>query len=180
MIRKSLILSLAMLGALTQAACGKPAPDEQTAASGGDPMKAAAEMAFRFEPGKYRTTIEFQKVEIPGMPAGVAEQMKAAMSKTTTSEHCITPESAAKGVEAMKEHMGKGQCKFESFNARGGAVDSVFSCEAGPGMTMRATSQGTYTATGSKVAAKVDMNGPGGKGMRLEQTMTTTRIGDCG
>jgi Protein of unknown function (DUF3617) len=82
-------------------------------------------------------------------------------------------------VEAMKEQMGKGQCKFESFNARGGTIDSVFSCEAGPGTTMRATSQGTYTPTGSKVAAKVDLTGPGGKGMHLEQTMTMTRIGDC-
>jgi hypothetical protein len=179
-MRKCLILSLATLGALALAACGKSAPEQQAAASSsGDPLKAAAEMAFRFEPGKYRTTIEFQKVEIPGMPAGLAEQMKAGMSKTPASEHCITPESAAKGVEAMKEHMGKGQCKFESFNARGGTIDSIFSCEAGPGMTMRASSQGTYTSTGSKVAAKVDMTGPSGKGMHLEQTMTTERIGDC-
>ncbi len=179
MMRKSLFLTMTAFGAVTLSGCGKSEPQQQ-AATGGDPVRAAAEMAFRFEPGKYRTTIAFQKIEIPGMPAGVAEQMKAAMSKTTASEHCITPESAAKGVEAMKEHMGKGQCKFESFNARGGKVDSVFSCQAGQGMTMRASSQGTYSATGSKVAAKVDMDGPGGSGMHLEQTMTTERIGDCG
>ena len=179
-MRKPLICSLTILAAAALAACGKPAPEGQSAASsGGDPLKAATEMAFRFEPGKYRTTIAFQKVEIPGLPAAAAEQMKAAMGKATASEHCITPESAAKGVEAMKEHMGKGKCKFESFNARGGSVDSVFSCQAGQGMTMRASSKGTYTTTGSKVAAKVDMSGPGGSGMRIEQTMITTRIGDC-
>jgi hypothetical protein len=181
-MRISLVPSLASLMVLALAGCGKSAPgaDASGPAVGRDPIKAAAEVAFRFEPGKYRTTITFQKVEIPGMPAGMAEQMKAAMAKATASEHCITPESAAKGVDAMKEHMGKGQCKFESFNARGGTVDSVFSCQAGQGMTMRATSQGTYTPTSSKVAAKVDMTGPAGKGMRLEQTMITERIGDCG
>lgn len=181
-MRKSLVPSISALMILALAGCGKSAPDADAtgAAASGDPMKAAAEMAFRFEPGKYRTTITFQKVEIPGMPAGMAEQMKAAMAKTTASEHCITPESAAKGVDAMKEHMGKGQCKFESFNARGGTVNSTFSCQAGQGMTMRATSQGTYTSTSSKVAAKVDMTGPVGKGMHLEQTMITERIGDCG
>jgi hypothetical protein len=179
-MHKSLILSLAPLAALALAGCGQSAPEDKAANAGasGDPVKAAAEMAFRFEPGQYRTTVAIEKLEIPGMPAGMAGQMKAAMGKTTTSEHCITPESAAKGVEAMKQHMGQGQCKFESFNARGGTVDSVFSCQAGQGMTMRATSRGTYTATGSKVAAKVDMSGPGG-GMHMEQTMTTERIGDC-
>jgi Protein of unknown function (DUF3617) len=179
-MHKSSIFSLAALAVLVLAGCGKSAPDEGAAGAGGDPIKAAEEVAFRFEPGKYRTTVTFQKVEIPGMPAGMAEQMKASLAKTTSNEHCITPESAAKGVEAMKEHMGKGQCKFESFNARGGTVDSAFSCEAGQGMTMRATSQGTYTSTSSKVAAKVDMSGPVGKGMHLEQTMITERIGDCG
>jgi Protein of unknown function (DUF3617) len=176
---KTLTLTLAISTALALAACGKSAPEEQAAATGGDPMKAAAEMAFRFEPGQYRTTISFQKVEIPGIPAVAAEQVKAAMSKTTASEHCITPESAAKGVEAMKEHMGKGQCKFESFNARGGKVDSVFTCQVGQGIAMRAVSQGTYTPTSSTVAAKVEMSGPGRKGMQIEQTMTTTRIGNC-
>jgi Protein of unknown function (DUF3617) len=173
-MHKSLILSLAPLAALALAGCGQSAPEDKAANAG-----AAAEMAFRFEPGQYHTTVAIEKLEIPGMPAGMAGQMKAAMGKTTTSEHCITPESAAKGVEAMKQHMGQGQCKFESFNARGGTIDSIFSCEAGPGMTMRASSQGTYTSTGSKVAAKVDMTGPSGKGMHLEQTMTTERIGDC-
>jgi hypothetical protein len=179
MLRRSVTLKLTILGALALGACGKSAPEQsQAATGGGDPMEAAAEMAFRFEPGQYRTTISFQKIEIPGMPAAAAEQMKAAMSKSTSSEHCITPESAAKGVEAMKEHMGKGDCKFEKFDARGGKVDTVFSCQVGQGMAMRAVSQGTYTPTDSKIDAKVDMTGPGG-GMHLEQTMTTTRIGNC-
>jgi hypothetical protein len=68
------ILSLSAVIVLALAGCGKSGSDGEAAgaAAGGDPMKAAEEMAFRFEPGKYRTTITFQKVEIPGMPSIVS------------------------------------------------------------------------------------------------------------
>lgn len=177
-MRQALLLSLAALTALTVAACGKSEPGGQSA-TGGDPMKAATELAFQFQPGQYRTTIAIQKVDIPGMPPAFAEQMKKAMSKSLSSEHCISAAQAAKGVEAMKQHMGQGRCQFESFNARGGMVDSVFTCSTGPDMQLRSTSTGTYTATGSQVASKAEMKGPAGKTVQIEQTVTTERIGDC-
>jgi len=113
------------------------------------------------------------------MPAGMGEQMKAMMSSTAASEQCITPERAARGIEVMKDHMGQGKCQFEKFEAGGGKVSSVFTCLTGQGMGLRSVSEGTYTATGSKVAAKAEMTGPGGRVMHVEQTVTTERIGDC-
>lgn len=180
-MRKSVFLPLAALAILALGGCGKSAPegDAASTAAGGDPVKAAADMAFQFQPGQYRTTIDIQKVEIPGMPPGFADQMKAAMSKQLSRDHCISPEQAAKGVEAMKQHMGQGKCQFESFNARGGKVDSVFTCQTGAEMELRSTSQGTYSATGSQVAIKAQMKGPLGKSVQIEQTLTTTRTGDC-
>lgn len=181
MIRRPNTLLPATLCALAVAACGQSGSEDKTAAAalGGDPVKAAAEMAFQFQPGHYRTTIEIQKIEIPGMPAGFANQMKASMSRELSREHCISPEQAAKGVEAMKQHMGQGKCEFESFNARGGTVDSVFTCQTGANMTLRSTTQGTYTSTGSRVATRAEMKGPMGKTVEIEQTITTARIGNC-
>lgn len=181
-MRLPLVIALAAATTMMLGSCGKSAPDAAAtgaATSNGDPVKAAAELAFQFQPGQYRTTIAIGKVEIPGVPAALAEQMKTAMSKAISREHCISPEQATKGVEAMKQHMGQGKCQFESFSARGGTVDSVFTCQNGADMALRSTSHGTYTATGSQVAAKAEMNGTGGKVVRIEQTMTTERIGAC-
>jgi Protein of unknown function (DUF3617) len=180
-MRKIYALSLVAICLLSLAGCGKSESDRaaDAAAAGGDPMKAAAEVAFQFQPGQYRTTIDIQKVEIPGMPAIVAEQMKKAMTKTINQDHCISPEQAKQGVEAMKQHMGQGKCQFESFNARGGTVDSVFTCQTGADMALRSSSHGTYTATGSKLETKAEMKGPGGNKVKIEQTVTTTRIGEC-
>jgi len=173
---RSLIGSLAMVSALTMAGCGQSS-GENTGAT--DPAKAAAEMAFQFQPGKYRTTVEFGKVEMPGMPPAMAGQMKSMMSQNTSTEYCVSPEQAARGLDVMKQQMGKGNCKFEKFNASNGEVDSVFTCQTAKGMDLRSASKGSYSATGSKVAVTSDMTIPGGKAMHIEQTVTMERIGDC-
>lgn len=168
------------LAALALGGCGKSASDEKSAAGGAEnALEKAAEVAFQMQPGKYRTSVAVQKVEIPGMPANIAAQMKEMMSKNATSESCITPDRAAKGVEVMKEQMAKGQCSFDKFEAKGGTVDASFSCKSGDQMTVKATSKGTYTPTGSVIQATGDMTGPGGKTIHIEHTITTERIGDC-
>lgn len=179
-MRKSIAYPCIALAALALAACGKSATESETAASGGSSaIEKAAEVAFQMQPGKYRTSVAIQKVEIPGMPANVAAQMKAMMSKNSTSESCITPDRAAKGIEVMKEQMAKGQCSFDKFEATGGTVDAAFTCQSGDQMTVKATSKGTYTPTGSVVRATGDMTGPGGKTIHIEHIITTERIGDC-
>lgn len=167
---------LAGLGACGQAG-DSPAADKSMAPA--DVGKAVSEMAFQFEPGKYRTTIDIAKFEMPGVPAQAAEQMKAMMTRKTSSEYCLSPEQAKRGMDVMKEQMGKGQCKFEKFDASGGTVESVFTCNSGQGMALKSTSRGTYDSTGSKVDVVADMSIPGGRSLHLEQTVTMVRIGDC-
>jgi hypothetical protein len=179
-MRKSIAYPSLIAAALALAACGQSATDSRAAGSGADKaFEKAAEVAFQMQPGKYRTSVAVQKVEIPGMPAKMAEQMKAMMSKNSTSESCITPDRAAKGIDVMKEQMAKGQCSFEKFEATGGTVDAAFTCQSGDKMTVKATSKGSYTPTGSVMHATGDMTGPGGKTIHIEHTITTERIGDC-
>lgn len=174
-MRKTAILFMAV-SALALGGCGEQGsePAGNTAAA----EKAAAEIAFRFQPGQYRTTIEVQNVTMPGMPAAAQDQMRAMFAKGMTSEYCLKPEDAAKGVEQMKSQMARGECQFETFEASGGTVKSAFTCK-NEGMEMRSTSEGTYSETGSKVAIVADMKGQGGQAMHIEQTVKTERIGDC-
>lgn len=176
-MRKSLAYISLACTALALSACGKSATEEKADRSAA--LEKAAEVAFQMQPGKYRTTVAVQKVDIPGMPAEMAAQMKAMMSKGSTSESCITSDKAVKGVELMKEQMAKGQCNFDKFDAVGGTVDASFTCKSGDQMTLKATSKGTYTPTGSVIVATGEMAGPGGKTMHIEHVITTERIGDC-
>jgi len=175
-MRKSLIVPIA-LSALALGACSKQAATTDAPAQA-NADKAAAEMAFRFSPGQYRTTIEVTDFAMPGMPPQAETQMKAMFAKAASQEYCLKPEDAAKGIEAMKENMAKGDCKFDKFEASGGTVSSAFTCKS-DGMEMHSTSQGTYSDTGSQVAIKADMKAPDGKTMHIEQTVKTERIGDC-
>lgn len=180
-MRKVTAFSLLALSAAALAACGQSVSDSADggAAAGKDALANAAEVAFQMKPGKYRTTVTIDKIEIPGMPGGMGDQMKAMLSKAANHESCVSPEQAARGVEIMKEQMARGQCQFDKFEASGGKIDSAFTCKTAEGMQMRAASTGTYSDTGSTVSAKGEMTGPGGVQMRVEQTMVTERIGDC-
>lgn len=180
-MRKVSAFTLLSLSAAALAACGQSATDsaEGGAAAGKDALANAAEVAFQMQPGKYRTTVTIDKIEIPGMPGGMGDQMKAMLSKAANHESCVSPEQAKRGLEIMKEQMARGQCQFDKFEASGGKLDSVFTCKTAEGMEMRAASTGTYSDTGSTVSAKGEMTGPGGVQMRVEQTMVTERIGDC-
>lgn len=170
--------ALLCMTALSLAACGKTGKET----AGEDPQTAlndASEVAFQLQPGKYRTTVSVEKIEIPGMPAAMADQMKAMMDKAASEESCVTPERAARGLDVMKEQMARGKCRFERFTARDGKLDSAFTCQTGDGMTMQASSSGTYSETGSSLRVDGQLSGPGGKTMHVVQTVKTERVGDC-
>lgn len=184
-MRKTLSLSILALSVAALSACGQSGKEGDAAKPGDkpaatvDPAKTAAEVAFQFQPGLYRTTITVQKIDVPGAPPQAAAQMKQVLGKGHTSEHCMTADQAAKGMEAMKEGMGKGKCTFDKFEASGGKLTSNFSCQGEGGFNIRSESTGSYSPTGSEVFIKADSSMPGGQSMHIEQTVKSERIGDC-
>lgn len=168
--------AIASVAALALSACGpggKEPPDEGPEATGAPPG------AFQFQPGKYRTSVSVEKIEIPGMPIAMSDQMKAMMGKAAAEDSCITPERGARGLEVLKQQIARGKCRFERFQADAGKLDSAFTCQTGDGMTMEATSRGTYSSTRSEMRIDGRLIGPGEKTMRVIQTVNSERIGDC-
>lgn len=181
-MRIAIMISLA--AALTLSACGqsgekdKEHSDEKSGSGVTIPagnLASVADSDFRIKPGQYRSTVNIAKMDLGGLP----EQIAAKMPRQQSFEYCVTPEQAAKGLDALKQQMADGSCQFESFKASGGKVDSVFSCSAKGGFAMRSVSQGTYTDSGSQVAVVADAKLPGGRSMHIEQTVKAERIGDC-
>ena len=169
---------LPLFAVLALGACGKGTdPGSDTAA------KATAAVAgVHFQPGLYQSKIDIKQLDIPGMPPPVIAAMRSRMLEQPLT-YCVTPEEAAKGAEVMKQHMGKGQCQFDKFDAAGGKLASSMTCQLGGKGTMQIEAHGTYTDTGSVTSSTLDMapDGPAGAAgkMHIEQVTTTTRIGDC-
>lgn len=179
-----LSIALPLIAVLSLGACNKAADPGGTGSS--DPAAnakaAAAASEVHFQPGLYQSKVEIKQMDMPGMPPAVVAAMKTRMFEKPLT-YCLTPEDAAKGAEAMKQRMGKGQCQFDSFNATGGTIDSSMTCQLGGQGTMYAVAHGTYTDTGSITASTMDMAMGGAKNgagkMHIEQVTTTSRVGDC-
>ena len=171
---------LPLIAVLALLACNKAAgPGGAESSDPAATVKAAAAAAeVHFQPGLYRATVEIKQLDMPGMPPAVVAAMKGRMLEQPLT-YCLSPEDAAKGADAMKQRMGKGQCQFDSFNAAGGKLDSSMTCQLGGQGTMHAVAHGTYTDTGSVTASSMDMMMGGAGKLHIEQVTTTTRVGDC-
>ena len=169
--------SLALIAVLALPGCNKAPQNGASDPAAGAKALAAAD-SFHMQPGLYRTTVDLKQINVPDLPPQVLAMMKQRMIEKPIT-YCLTPEDAAKGLDAMKERLGKGKCQFDSFNAVGGKLDANFTCDVGGKGSMTVVSHGTYTDTGSISTASVDMTMGGVSKMHLEQVNTTTRIGDC-
>jgi Protein of unknown function (DUF3617) len=137
---------------------------------------------MRPEPGKYRITTKFTKVDIPGLPPAAAANAGKMFSNTGQStEFCLTPEQAAMGYEEMTKRAAQGKCTYDRFSAANGKLDAAMTCETGKGMTTKSQVSGTFTPTGSNMtmASEATMPGTPGGRMTMEGSVVTERLGDC-
>ncbi|WEK42846.1 MAG: DUF3617 domain-containing protein [Candidatus Sphingomonas colombiensis] len=145
-------------------------------------VAAAANNAIRMEPGKWRTEVSVDTVDVANMPPQVADTMKRQLSAAgkQTVEACVTKEQAERPPEDMLGGNGMKSCRYDTFEIKGGKLNAEMTCQgapSGPG-AMHSKVSGDFGSSGYDLIseAKVDMNG---------QTITTktkikgTRIGAC-
>lgn len=178
-MRQALLLLTLPLVALS--ACKKEGAADQP--------KSPADVAQQAEamprplPGLYRSSAELVSLEAPGMPAGMAGQMKQMMaSKATPHDFCLTPEQADKGYEErVKKLAGRPDCHFDHYSAVGGKLDAQLTCTGEQGMRSVMTMAGTMSPEGSDVTIGMDQSGPEmpGGGMKMTMHVKSERVGDC-
>lgn len=166
------------LPALALAACDSADKGPKT------PEQAAAAMkdAVKMKPGKWQTTMQITKFEMPGAPPETANAMKGMMGQAQTSESCLTKEEADKDpTEFIKKGQAGADCTFEHFDVSGGKLDGKMVCKKGGQGQMEATMKGILGAESMTMAMDThvtDPNMPGGK-VEMGMTMTSKRIGEC-
>lgn len=171
-------LILIALPALALAACDSADKGPKT------PEQAAVEMknAVKMKPGKWQTTMQITKFEMPGAPPEAAAAMKGMTGQAQTSESCLTKEEADKDPsEFIKKGQEGADCTFEHFDVSGGKLDGKMVCKkAGQGQ-MEASMKGTMGAEAMTMAMDTlvsDPKMPGGK-VQMSMTMDSKRIGEC-
>jgi hypothetical protein len=175
-----LIIALPLLAAVALAGCDKKADGTPKS------LEQAAEQAKQMvkpEPGKYRSSIKMLEFNIPGLPAGQAEQMKKGMAGAASQSHefCLTAQDVEKGYEEMVKKSSDGNCTFEKFDTTANTIDAKMTCDMGKGSKAEMAMSGNVTPTKSVMVMEIDNNVspvPGGK-IHTKMQVTNERIGDC-
>jgi hypothetical protein len=166
-----------ILGAtvLLLAACGKSGDGNESSKAAGGAGSASAS-GVNLQPGEWEMKTEVVNVSAEGLPAGIADGMKAQASSTTKT--CMTPEEAKgpKGdIFAGKDN----NCKSEGFSWSGGTIKGKTVCtgQGGAGKT-EMEMDGKYSAQSIDMTmkSKTDL---GGKAMTMEMRVQGRRIGEC-
>jgi hypothetical protein len=134
------------------------------------------------QPGRWESKMTLLDVDVPGMPAQVAQQMKQSMSamqeKVMTT--CLTDADVKKPKEDFFAGNAKG-CRYDHFTMSGGKIDAVMSCKAeGGGGSMTMAINGTYAPDSYSATTVMKVTDPGeGHGMNMKSQMESHRVGQC-
>jgi hypothetical protein len=169
---------LLFVSACALAACSPPAsqtastPASSTSASGG----AANPVGTALQPGQYRTTVTIVSMNMPGMPAGVAEKMQG---RPNVTEDCVTSDDVAELTRKSLVNEEEGQhCTENSITSANGRIQGTATCRNDDGGTYTMQMNGTYGS--NHVDMTMNMSGQTPMGPMTQQMhMVTDRIGEC-
>lgn len=143
--------------------------------------EARAEAAnVRMEPGEWEVTTQLTQIDAPGMPEAAREMMREQMGRSTTYNHCITPEQANNPEAEMFGGEDNQDCTYSEFNMSGGNMLIEASCrpEGMEGeMTMRM--EGSYSPTEYDMTMNMTTTGTPMGDMTMSGETTGRRIGPC-
>jgi hypothetical protein len=132
-------------------------------------------------PGKWLSKATLEELSAPGMPAGMADQMKLAMAGKPGSESCMTKEDARK---PNTDFFGakSDQCRYDHFKMGDGKIDAKMRCSAG-GSTQLMTMGGTYGPDQYEMRMTTQIE-PGQAAatigaMTMKMHVEGKRVGDC-
>lgn len=174
--------ALLILAAGALAACNrspkvdaKNATPEQVAKQ----VRESGADAALVRPGLWQSKVTIEKFDIPGMPAEMANRMKAMMAQNQEHgfETCLTAEDVKKPKEDF--FAGKSNaCRYDRFTMGDGKIDAVMRCGKGQVMKMAGTySPDSYQMQTSMTAAAD--KGDAASGMNMQLRVEAQRVGEC-
>lgn len=181
-MRSMMVLPLAAACAL--AGCGSDGGADADGDGEITAAEAAREMASMDapRPGQYRTTIEIEEFNIPGMPQSMMNQMSGNFTGNFSSTYCQAEADSERAVKDMTDAIGRGDCTYNSFDVSGNSFSVDMTCNNPEGGGQgRYKLNGTMHSTGSDLQMEMEQQVPdmAGGPMTMKAHMTSERIGDC-
>jgi hypothetical protein len=177
-------VALLIACALPLAACNKsPQVNEKNASVAEVAQKVrevGGDQSF-VRPGLWQSKVTIDQLDIPGMPADMAQRMKTMMAEKPDQgcETCLTPQD----VKRPKEDFFAGknnECRYEHFTMGGGKIDAAMRCgdkEGAQEMQMA----GTYSPDSYQMqtSMKVRAEGSSQGAMQMKMRIEAQRVGEC-
>ena len=170
------------------AACDSSPTVEAKNASVAEVAETVREAGVRgdeyLRPGKWLSKATLEDLSAPGMPAGMADQMKVTMASKPGTESCMTKEDARKPSSDFFTGKQAQNCRYDYFKMGDGKIDAKMTCTAG-GSTQRMAMTGDYGPNEYKMAMTTSMEMPksvaaaGMGSMAMKMKVEGKRIGDC-
>lgn len=174
--------AVVILGAAALAACGSEPSVKAENASVAEvqaKIEKAGGQAVFLSPGRWESSVRIDKVEIPGMPAELAQRMQKAVAGTVSAS-CLTPEEAKKPAAEFFGGKDRRDCRYEHFTMSDGKLDAKLTC-GGEGGAATVAMKGDYSPDRFQIAmtteAKAGTSGPGA--MTMSATVDSKRTGAC-
>lgn len=130
------------------------------------------------EPGLWQSKTVIQEMNMPGIPAQYAAQMKQRIAehRNDTDNHCIKPEDVKKPKE---DFFGADKsCRYDHFTMGGGKIDVAMVCH-NEDSTQKMNVTGSYTPTSYAIDTSMSGSGGGENGMSMKMHVDARRIGEC-
>jgi hypothetical protein len=172
------IKGLLFASACLLAACSPPASRQNAngSSSANAPANSGAAIGAALQPGQYRTTMTIVSMNMPGMPAGMAEKMRAAPN---VSEDCVTSgdiaEMTRKSLLSEDSHQ---HCSENHITSANGRIDGTATCDNGSGGTYTIQMHGAYGANHAEMDMTTSGQLPAGP-MQQQVHMVMERVGEC-
>lgn len=177
--------AILLMSALPLAACNSSpsveAKNATVAEVAAKVEKAGGTDSF-LRPGKWLTKATLEELSAPGMPPGIADNMKATMAKKAGTEQCMTQDDVKKPNADF--FAGNKNCRYDHFKMGGGVIDAKMRCTAGGG-TQVMTMAGDYKPDEYHMAMTTEMDrgasGPAGAmgSMTMKMRVEGKRVGEC-
>ena len=156
------------------AAANGAAAANQSAASTPQAGGNAAGATAQLSPGRWETTVEILRMDMPNMPPGAALPKQGPI----TVRSCLTPEQARRPTGGfMTGGRDQAGCNYENFAMTGGRVQGTVTCNH-QGSRTRSTVNGTFSAEAYRMEIDAEVESSGVT-VRTANRITGRRIGDC-
>lgn len=129
--------------------------------------------------GKWRSTVQFTEVEIPGLPPQMAQMMRSQMGQPYSTEYCVSSEDLRRPKAEALGGRGAEDCSYEDWSYANGRMRMALVCEVEGQGRMRTVIEGSGAPTEYQGTVNSMMTGGQMSTMRMSGKVSGQRIGDC-